>query len=117
MTEELKPCYNTQGLVPVIIQDAESKAVLMLAWMNEEAFNLTLQTRLVHFWSRSRRELWLKGATSGNYLHLVEMSIDCDEDTLLVRVQADGPACHTGETSCFYRNVPFIAESIKSQES
>jgi phosphoribosyl-AMP cyclohydrolase len=117
MIEELKPRYNAQGLVPVIVQDAESKAVLMLAWMNEEAFNLTLQTRLVHFWSRSRRELWLKGATSGNYLHLVEMSIDCDEDTLLVRVQADGPACHTGETSCFFRNVPFIAGSTKSQES
>ena len=117
MTEELKPRYNQQGLVPVIVQDAESKVVLMLAWMNEEAFSLTLQTRLVHFWSRSRRELWLKGATSGNYLHLVEMSIDCDEDTLLVRVHADGPACHTGEMSCFFRNVPFITGSTKPQES
>jgi phosphoribosyl-AMP cyclohydrolase len=110
MKEELKPSYNAQGLVPVIVQDAETKNVLMLAWMNEEAFHLTLQTRQVHFWSRSRQELWLKGATSGNYLHLIEMKIDCDEDTLLVLVHADGPACHTGEISCFYRQVPFVPE-------
>lgn len=114
MTEELKPCYNAQGLVPVIVQDAKSKAVLMLAWMNKEAYNLTLQTRMVHFWSRSRKELWLKGATSGNYLHLIEMYIDCDEDALLVFVNADGPACHTGKTSCFFRNVPFESDFTRS---
>jgi phosphoribosyl-AMP cyclohydrolase len=114
MKKELKPRYNAQGLVPVIVQDVESKYMLMLAWMNEEAFHLTLKTGLVHFWSRSRQELWLKGATSGNYLHLVEMSIDCDEDTLLVLVHADGPACHTGETSCFFRNVPFEPSPAKS---
>ena len=103
--EKITPKYNSQGLVPAIVQDAESKQVLMMAWMNAEAFELTLQTRQVHFWSRSRSELWRKGATSGNTLELVDLLIDCDEDTLLVLVHAAGPACHTGETSCFYRSL------------
>ncbi len=103
--EKLTPKYNSQGLVPAIVQDAESKQVLMMAWMNAEAFELTLQTRQVHFWSRSRSELWRKGATSGNTLELVELFIDCDEDTLLVLVHAAGPACHTGSVSCFYRSI------------
>lgn len=103
--EKLQPQYNEQGLIPAIVQDAEDKSVLMMAWMNTESLELTLQTRQVHFWSRSRSELWRKGATSGNTLELVELRVDCDEDTLLLLVRPAGPACHTGKTSCFYRSV------------
>ena len=97
--------YNEQGLIPAIVQDAEHRTVLMMAWMNAESLELTLRTKQVHFWSRSRSELWRKGATSGNTLELVELRVDCDEDTLLVLVNPAGPACHTGKTSCFYRSV------------
>lgn len=106
MAEAIVPRYNEQGLVPAIVQDADSGQVLMLAWMNAEALRRTQETGQVHFWSRSRRELWRKGATSGSLLHLVELRIDCDEDALLVRVHPAGPACHTGQTSCFYRQLP-----------
>jgi imidazoleglycerol phosphate synthase cyclase subunit len=105
MTEELVPRYDERGLTPAIVQDVDTGQVLMLAWMNAEALRLTLATRVAHFWSRSRQELWRKGATSGNVLHVVEVAIDCDEDALLIRVHADGPACHTGNVSCFYRNM------------
>ena len=101
---ENQPSNSTdQKLIPTIVQDAETKQVLMMAWMNSEALDLTLQTRQVHFWSRSRNELWRKGATSGNTMELVELRVDCDQDTLLVLVHPAGPACHTGHTSCFYR--------------
>ena len=100
--------FNEQKLVPAIVQDAESKMVLMMAWMNDEALDLTLQTGQVHFWSRSRKELWRKGATSGNTMQLVEMRVDCDQDTLLLLVHPAGPACHTGHTSCFYRTMTLI---------
>lgn len=103
--EKLEPRYNDQGLVPAIVQDAVSKEVLMMAWMNTEALQLTMQTRQVHFWSRSRAELWRKGATSGNTLELVELRIDCDEDVLLALVHPAGPACHTGQKTCFYRTL------------
>jgi len=106
MAEAIVPRYNEQGLVPAVVQDADSGQVLMLAWMNAEALRRTQETGQVHFWSRSRRELWRKGATSGSLLHLVELRIDCDEDALLVRVHPAGPACHTGQTSCFYRQLP-----------
>ena len=105
MVEELNPRYNDQGLVPAIVQDANSGQVLMLGWMNAQAFRLTKETGQVHFWSRSRQELWRKGATSGNTLTVVELRIDCDEDALLVRAYPAGPTCHTGQTSCFYRTI------------
>ena len=89
------------GLVPAIIQDAETRQVLMLGFMNEEAYQKTLDTRHVTFWSRSRNTLWTKGETSGNYLNLVDIKIDCDQDTLLVRAIPEGPTCHTGTDTCW----------------
>ena len=89
------------GLLPVIIQDACTLKVLMLGYMNEAAFDKTVETGLVTFWSRSRQELWTKGETSGNYLHVVEMFADCDADTLLIKARPDGPTCHRGTTACF----------------
>lgn len=92
---------NSDGLLPVIVQDSRSGKVLMMAYMNEEAFDRTVGTGLLTFWSRSRNTLWTKGETSGNYLHLVKMYADCDSDTLLVHARPDGPACHRGTVSCF----------------
>ena len=89
------------GLVPAIIQDATTKAVLMLGYMNEEALQKTLDTKQVTFWSRSRNCLWTKGETSGNYLHLVDIKVDCDNDTLLIQAHPDGPTCHTGTDTCW----------------
>ena len=94
--------WDERGLVPAIVQDANTGAVLMLAYMNAEALRLTLQTGEAHFWSRSRKELWHKGATSGNIQRVREVRIDCDADTVLLKVDPAGPACHTGEVSCFY---------------
>lgn len=95
--------FDKAGLIPCIVQDAQTKQVLMMAWMNEEALSLTLSERTMWFWSRSRQTLWNKGATSGNIQDLVELRFDCDGDTLLAAVHPKGPACHTGEESCFYR--------------
>ena len=89
------------GLVPAIIQDAETKNVLMLGFMNKEAYEKTLETKHVTFWSRTRQTLWTKGETSGHFLNLVDMKIDCDNDTLLVRVHPVGPTCHTGTDTCW----------------
>ena len=89
------------GLVPAIIQDAHSRQVLMMGYMNREAYDKTLATGLVTFWSRSRNELWTKGETSGNLLHLVSIKADCDHDTLLVEAIPDGPTCHTGTDTCW----------------
>lgn len=89
------------GLVPAIIQDADTRCVLMLGYMNEEALQKTLQTGKVTFWSRSRNVLWTKGETSGNFLHLVSIKSDCDHDTLLVKVHPDGPTCHLGTDTCW----------------
>jgi phosphoribosyl-AMP cyclohydrolase len=100
--------WNAQGLIPAIVQDAGTGMILMVAWMNEEALHLTRSTRQTHFWSRSRGELWHKGATSGNTQDVVEIFVDCDEDVLLVKVNPNGPACHTGATSCFYRKLDEI---------
>lgn len=97
-----EPTYDERGLVPCIVQDAVTDAVLMLAWMNAEALRLTRETRQVHFWSRSRQALWKKGETSGNTLAVVEIRLDCDLDTVLVRARPAGPTCHTGATSCFF---------------
>ena len=97
--------FEANGLIPAIVQDVDTGEVLMLAYMNLESLQLTLETKETHFWSRSRHELWHKGATSGNVQKVIEVCLDCDADTLLVRVQPAGPACHTGEQSCFYRTV------------
>ena len=91
------------GLVPAVVQDADSGEVLMLGYMNQESLEKTIKTGLVTYWSRSRNELWTKGETSGHYQHVQEIRIDCDEDTLLLKVRQDGAACHTGHRSCFYR--------------
>lgn len=101
--ENLK--FNKDGLIPVIIQDAENGQVLMLAYMNKESLNRTLQTKKTYFWSRSRNKLWLKGETSGHYQFVKSIFIDCDKDTLLVKVEQVGVACHTGERSCFFRKL------------
>ena len=97
--------WNDQGLIPVISQDVQSKAILMLAWMNETALRETIQTRQVCFWSRSRQALWRKGETSGQTQHLINLFLDCDGDTLLLEVKQKGAACHTGRKSCFYHQL------------
>ena len=97
--KELK--FNEQGLIPAIVQDARTRRVLMLAWMNEESLRVSMEKELCCFWSRSRGELWLKGETSGNYQHIVSIATDCDRDTLLILAEPDGPACHLGTESCF----------------
>lgn len=100
---ELK--WNKAGLIPAIVQDTNSGEVLMLAWMNRESLEKTLATGQTWFWSRSRQELWPKGATSGNIQQITEIFYDCDGDTLLVKVISAGPACHTGNRTCFYRKI------------
>lgn len=100
--------WNQDGLVVAVVQDEATGEVLMVAWMNEEALRRTLETGEAHFWSRSRRELWHKGATSGNYLYVREIRADCDGDALLLRVAPQGPACHTGHRSCFFRGTADI---------
>jgi phosphoribosyl-AMP cyclohydrolase len=97
--------YDASGLIPAIVQDAETNEVLMLAYMNAESLRLTQEKGETVFWSRSRGELWHKGATSGHVQRVVEIRVDCDADTLLIRVRPAGPACHTGAQSCFYREL------------
>jgi phosphoribosyl-ATP pyrophosphohydrolase/phosphoribosyl-AMP cyclohydrolase len=97
--------FDANGLIPAVVQDATTKDVLMVAWMNAESLAKTLETGETWFWSRSRQELWHKGGTSGNTQRVVEIRYDCDGDTLLVLVNANGPACHTGESSCFFRSL------------
>jgi phosphoribosyl-AMP cyclohydrolase len=101
--EKLK--YNSEGLIPAVVQDANTHEVLMVAWMNAEALRQTIASGETCFWSRSRRELWHKGATSGNVQKVCEIRVDCDADTLLVLVKPAGPACHTGQQTCFYRKL------------
>jgi phosphoribosyl-ATP pyrophosphohydrolase/phosphoribosyl-AMP cyclohydrolase len=95
--------FDENGLIPAIVQDASSGEVLMLAYMNAESLRRTLESGQAWFWSRSRQELWHKGATSGNFLNVKAILKDCDEDALVVKVEPLGPVCHTGERSCFYR--------------
>ena len=106
-TSTLTPAFDGNGLIGAIVQDAADGTVLMFAHMNAEALDLTRRTGLVHFWSRSRGKLWLKGETSGETFKVVSLHVDCDQDCLLVRVtpQGKGNACHTGRRSCFYRRV------------
>ena len=94
--------FDDKGLIPAIVADATTKKVLTLAYMNEESLKISMEKELTCFYSRSRQELWLKGETSGNYQHIVSITADCDNDALLVMVEPDGPACHTGATSCFH---------------
>ncbi len=103
LLEKIK--FNQDGLVPAIVQDVDSNEVLMLAYMNEESLQKTLKTGKATFWSRSRQELWVKGESSGNYQLVREIKLDCDNDALLLLVEPAGPACHTGEKTCFYRDV------------
>lgn len=97
--------YNEQGLMPAVVQDAETKDILMVAYVNEESLKLSLEKEETVFYSRSRQELWHKGETSGNTQKIEEIYYDCDQDTILFLVDPAGPACHTGETSCFYRKI------------
>jgi len=97
--------FDDQGLVPAVVQDAENGDVLMVAWMNAESLARTLEEGRTVFWSRSRQELWRKGETSGHVQHVEDVRVDCDGDTLLVRVHQVGAACHTGARSCFFRRV------------
>ncbi len=97
--------WDAQGLIPAIVQDANTRQVLMMAYMNAESLRITLELGETVFWSRSRSELWHKGATSGNIQTVREIYVDCDEDTLLILVDPAGPACHTGAISCFYRTL------------
>lgn len=103
MFDQIK--WDAQGLVPVVVQDATTRQVLMVAYMNAESLNQTLDTGETVFWSRSRGALWHKGETSGNIQRVREIYVDCDGDTLLILVEPAGPACHTGEVSCFYRKL------------
>ncbi len=103
--QDVELTYDERGLIPAIVQQHDTGEVLMMAWMNAESLELTRTTGLTWFWSRSRQELWNKGATSGNVQHVKELFYDCDADTLLVKVDAEGPACHTGARSCFYRSI------------
>ena len=114
--EPTQPCddfpgcvsFDAHGLVPVVVQQEGTGEVLMVAWANHEALDLTLKTRASWFWSRSRKELWNKGATSGNMQQVRRILVDCDADTLVYVVDSPGPACHTGHRSCFFREVPLV---------
>lgn len=118
-TEKFTPKFSADGLIPCVTIDHESGEVLMVAYMNDESIQKTLETGEAHYWSRSRQELWHKGATSGNTQKLIEMKTDCDQDCLLIRVsmptQDNGKiaACHTGRSSCFYRSVTNQDGNIK----
>ena len=111
--------FDDRGLIPAIVQDADTGKVLTLAYMNRESLEISLEKKLTCFWSRSRQELWLKGETSGNYQHIVSITADCDRDALVVRVNKEGPACHLGTDSCFNNLVwrgdeplPFSVEGL-----
>ena len=97
--------FNSEGLVPAIIQQYDTNEILMLAWMNKESLKETIKTKTTCFWSRSKNKLWRKGATSGNVQEVKDIKIDCDEDTIIIKVDAKGPACHTGKNSCFFNNI------------
>lgn len=103
--ELLKEVDFTKGLIPSVVQDFKSGEVLMLAYMNEESLRRTIEIGTTWFWSRSRQEFWNKGATSGHFQYVKNISLDCDGDTLLIKVDQVGAACHTGSKSCFYRNI------------
>lgn len=105
MSETPNLKYNPDGLIPAIVQDAGNGQVLMMAWMNEESLRRTIESGLCTYWSRSRQEFWVKGATSGHIQRVKSIAVDCDQDTLLVRVEQVGTACHEGYRSCFFRTL------------
>jgi phosphoribosyl-ATP pyrophosphohydrolase/phosphoribosyl-AMP cyclohydrolase len=115
MQAELR--WNEQPLIPAIVQDADTRQVLMTAYMNETAFQRTLETGQAWFWSRSRQELWHKGATSGHYLNVRAIRYDCDGDAILLLVEPEGPACHTNATSCFFNEVKPLPEGPTASET
>ncbi len=100
--------FNEDGLIPVVVQDAKTKEVLMLAYANKEALRKTFETGFAHYFSRSRKKLWMKGEESGNVQRVIEVRVDCDEDALLYIVEQKGVACHTGNYSCFFRKLEGI---------
>ncbi len=102
-TLDFVPQWNEAGLIPAITQDIHDHEIKMMAWMNEEALKLTLETGYVHYWGRNVKRIWKKGETSGNLQKLVEIRVDCDQDCLLLKIEQTGPACHTNRQSCFYR--------------
>lgn len=114
LTAKIK--WDDSGLVPAIVQDAQSKEVLMMAYMNRESLQLSVQNGVTWFWSRSRGELWNKGATSGHTQRIVSMAYDCDGDTLLVKVEQKGPACHTGKYSCFFNPIEVQGEAAAGEQ-
>jgi len=105
MNNKMNLIFDANGLIPTVVQDSRTLEILMLAWMNSDSLQLTLDTGESWFWSRSRQELWHKGAISGNKQKVVQIKVDCDGDTLLLIVNPAGPACHTGARSCFYRSL------------
>lgn len=105
MSDEAAPRFGDDGLITAVLQDAATSDVLMVGHMNHEAWSATLRSGRATFFSRSRHRLWEKGETSGNTMHVQEIRIDCDGDAVLLRVEPDGPACHTGERSCFFRSI------------
>lgn len=109
--------FTSDGLIPAIIQDFESKRVLMMAWMNRASLEKTIKTGRTHFWSRSRQTFWMKGETSGHVQTVKDLAFDCDGDTLLIQVEQIGAACHEGFRSCFFRSVEANGEAFKNTES
>ncbi len=114
-SKEFKPVFNAEGLIPCVTTDKNGH-VLMMAWMNREALDLTISTGEMHYWSRSRGELWRKGATSGHIQKLISLKIDCDQDCLLAEIESVEAACHTGRPTCFYRSVISKDGKITLQE-
>lgn len=102
---QFAPKFDSQGLLSAVVLDSQSREVLVVAFMNEEAVALTRSSGRVHFWSRSRQSIWLKGETSGHFLNVEDILVDCDQDALVIYVRPDGPTCHTGMRSCFYRKL------------
>lgn len=107
---QFAPRFDSAGLLTAVVVNHDSREVLVVAFMNAEALALTRSSGKVHFWSRSRGKIWLKGETSGNFLNVVEMRVDCDQDAIVILAKPDGATCHTGETSCFYRRLDPTAE-------
>lgn len=116
-TPEFVPKWDEKGLIAAIAQDYKTGEILMLAWMNEEALQKTRETGQAHYWSRSRKELWHKGATSGDIQIVKEILVDCDQDALILKIDQKGKgACHTGRTSCFYRSLEMSGTAMKFKE-
>jgi phosphoribosyl-AMP cyclohydrolase len=109
--------YTADGLIPAIVQDASTGRVLMMAWMNETSLQSTLQTGLMHYWSRSRQKFWLKGETSGHTQKVLRFHVDCDHDTLLFEVEQTGGACHTGHQSCFFQEIDRSGNKLEVTEA